>query len=153
MFEQFAVQNFTPLSALLGGLLIGAAALWTLASLGRIAGISGMCEELLSKPSADRWGWGWSGSFVLGLVLSGSVAAMTLGSEALSYGLDRSPASLVIAGLLVGFGTRLGGGCTSGHGICGIGRFSRRSIVATCVFMATGIVVATAVTHIMGGAA
>jgi uncharacterized membrane protein YedE/YeeE len=75
-----------------------------------------------------------------------------VGDEALTYGISRSSAAVVIAGLLDGFGTRMGGGCTSGHGICGLGRFSPRSALATATFMAVGMLAAGLVTHVFGGA-
>lgn len=121
--------------ALCGGLLIGLAATWMYLSLGRIAGISGIVGQSLRDPSGL-----WQIAFVIGLGIGGLVIMAFLApSERLPVG----NGWLVAAGLLVGFGTRLGSGCTSGHGVCGIARLSRRSIVATCVFVGTGMVVAT----------
>jgi len=150
MFEAFAVHNFTPLSAFGGGLLIGLASLWMLAAQGRVAGISGICAGVLAP--TERSDWGWRAAFVAGLLLVGASTPSWVGDAALTYGLSRSSLAVVIAGLLVGFGTRLGGGCTSGHGICGLGRFAPRSAVATGTFMGVGMVTAAIVTHVFGGA-
>jgi uncharacterized membrane protein YedE/YeeE len=136
------------LSALLGGVLIGLAATWLLWANGRIAGVSGIVDGIVRRSSWSEWGW--RAAFVLGLVLAGGIAMHVVGQRALS------PASwpvLVLAGLLVGYGTTLGGGCTSGHGVCGIGRLSKRSIVAVVVFMATAIVTVFVVRHVLGATA
>lgn len=120
---------------LAGGLLIGAAAALLLAANGRIAGISGVVGGLLgAQSSGDRR---WRSLFVLGLLGGGLLMAKLAG---LSYTpVAGSLAVTLIAGLLVGLGTRMGSGCTSGHGVCGIARFSRRSIIATLTFMGAGI--------------
>ncbi|OYD24910.1 YeeE/YedE family protein [Oceanimonas baumannii] len=131
------IVNFTPLSALAGGLLIGVAALLLLLVGGRIAGISGIVAGIGSQ--SDK---GWRIAFTAGLIaVPFGVFTLNL-AEAYSLQ-DYSPWRLLIAGLLVGIGTRLGNGCTSGHGICGMGRLSPRSIVATLVFMAAGIATVT----------
>ncbi len=116
-----------------GGVLIGLAATILWVTLGRVAGVSGVWGELLAPATRER---GWRVAFVLGMVVAGVVAAIVAPS-----GITRSPAPLgvvAVAGLLVGFGTRLGTGCTSGHGVCGLSRFSRRSLVAVMTFMLTG---------------
>jgi uncharacterized membrane protein YedE/YeeE len=119
-------------NAWLGGLLIGLASTLLLLALGRVAGISGIVSGIL-VPAKDRI---WRVGFVLGLVLGGAAAMLFLGVVPVSS----SPLYLLaLAGLLVGFGTVMGAGCTSGHGICGVARLSKRSIVATIVFMAAGI--------------
>ena len=139
------MSNFTPVSSLLGGLLIGlAAALLWLAN-GRIAGISGIVGNL---PSARTGDVAWRISFLAGLILAPLGYAALAGTPVVR--LDASAPILIAGGLLVGFGTRLGGGCTSGHGICGMARFSRRSIVATCLFMAAGFVTVFVMRHIVG---
>lgn len=127
------IVNFTPWTALLGGVLIGSAALLLLIVGGRIAGISGIVAGIGGQP--DK---GWRIAFVAGLVL---VPLLLFGSGlAVAPPLDAfSWPRLLLAGLLVGIGTRLGNGCTSGHGICGMGRLSPRSMVATLVFIAAGI--------------
>ncbi|MFH7564312.1 YeeE/YedE family protein [Oceanimonas smirnovii] len=131
------IVNFTPLSALGGGLLIGSAALILLLVGGRIAGISGIVAGIGSQ--SDK---GWRLAFVAGLV---AVPMLIFGLDlAEAYSLQEySPWRLLLAGLLVGIGTRLGNGCTSGHGICGMGRLSPRSIIATLMFMAAGIATVT----------
>jgi uncharacterized membrane protein YedE/YeeE len=122
-------------SAIVGGVLIGLAAAWLYMSLGRIAGISGIVGQLV-RNSSGLWPLG----FVIGLGIGG-LGAMTQLEASPRLEIDYSV--LAIAGLIVGFGTRLGSGCTSGHGVCGIARLSKRSIVATCVFLGTGMVTAT----------
>ena len=116
--------------AALGGVLIGLAAGLLLLVNGRIAGISGLVDGLLVRGSST---WGEDLLFLLGLPL-GALLFLGLGGE-IRLVLQASPLVLVAGGLLVGFGTRLGGGCTSGHGVCGLARLSRRSLVATLLFM------------------
>lgn len=129
------MNDFTPLSALAGGALIGLAASVFLLTHGKIAGISGMFGGLLQPRTEDgpvRF------AFVAGLVLAGVVARMFVPGAFTAPPPSRTLAVIALAGLLVGFGTRIGNGCTSGHGVCGIGRFSVRSLVATVTFIATG---------------
>ena len=123
------------LSALLGGVLIGTSATQLLWLNGRIAGISGIVNGMLGRRSA-RGELAWRFAFLLGLMLAGAIAMRALGQGA---GSPASPSMLIAAGLLVGFGTTMGGGCTSGHGVCGLGRLSKRSLVAVLVFMAAAI--------------
>lgn len=136
--------HFTPQSALLGGLFIGLATalLWLLN--GRIAGISGIAAGSLTSSGAERW---WRLAFVLGLVLSSWVwlllAPLPEVQVTSNYQL------LALAGLLVGFGARLGSGCTSGHGICGLSRLSGRSLVATVTFMTVAVVTVFVVRHVI----
>ena len=125
--------------AIAGGALIGVAASWLLLAKGRVAGISGIVGGLLSTPNEQT---PWRLSFVLGL-LTGGVLLVLSKPETIAAPADRSIAYVAAAGLLVGFGTRLGSGCTSGHGVCGLTRFSPRSLVATLTFMATGMATAT----------
>jgi hypothetical protein len=136
--------HFTPVSAFAGGLLIGLAAALLILLEGRIAGISGIVGGLL-QPLA-RGDVGWRLAFVLGLV------AAPLLHRALAQlppsRIDADWATLVVAGLLVGFGSRLGSGCTSGHGVCGLSRLSPRSLVATIVFMTAGFVTVFAGRHL-----
>lgn len=139
-------NHFTPLSALIGGLLIGLSASLLLLFKGRIAGISGIVGGLLQrKESGD---FAWRIAFVLGLILA------PIGYRAFSAlpesHIDASWGVLVLAGLLVGFGTRYGSGCTSGHGVCGISRLSPRSIVATLIFMGIGFLTVFVVRHLLG---
>ena len=128
------MESSTFLSAFLGGLLIGMAALLLLAANGQIAGISGILGCSLRSDAGNRH-WRWP--FLLGLLAVGFVNSLR--TNVVSVGVGSSTTTLVVAGLLVGFGTQLGSGCTSGHGICGLGRRSKRSLVAVCTFMATGM--------------
>lgn len=140
--------DFSPLSALLGGALIGLSAGGMLLLHGRVAGISGIVGGLLHpKPGDVRW----RAAFVLGLLTAGLVSLIS-GVDTFPYTLDRAPWMVGLAGLLVGFGTRLGNGCTSGHGVCGLARFSQRSLVAVVTFMATGMITAVLVDRLLGGA-
>lgn len=139
------MANFTPVASLLGGLLIGVASVWLLAANGRIAGISGILHGLFAQPPGDRT---WRVAFIVGLISAGFAWHLFVGPAPAreNFGLGWAAA----AGLLVGIGTRVGGGCTSGHGVCGLGRFSLRSLVAVAVFMATGIVAAVVTRHVLG---
>lgn len=131
------MENFTPVSALIGGGLIGLGTLLLLAGIGRIAGISGITSALLFQHE-DK---GWRLAFVLGILCGPLLASLFIAD--FSYSTPTLSWHTVIAGLLVGLGTAWGSGCTSGHGICGIGRFSARSIVATLTFMLAGVLVAS----------
>ena len=126
--------------ALIGGSIIGLSAATFLLLTGRIAGISGIVGGLLSPRAGDI---GWRAAFVVGLSLAG-VGGALLAPELLATTLQRPPALVVVAGLLVGFGTRLGNGCTSGHGVCGISRGSPRSLASVLTFIAAGVVATTA---------
>ena len=130
--------------AALGGILIGLASWLLLASLGRVAGITGILGGALAPFNGvprDERAWRWA--FVLGLIGMGAIAAYSLGTPTLAT--PRPFPLLILAGLLVGFGTVMGSGCTSGHGVCGIGRRSVRSIVSTMVFMTAGFATVTLV--------
>jgi len=141
------MDNFTPFSALAGGSLIGLAAALLLLLNGRIAGVSGILGGIVGVGVAEA---AWRVAFITGLVLSTFVYAA---SEATlpRISIDHSVGTLIIAGLLVGFGTRLGSGCTSGHGVCGLGRGSRRSLVATAVFIGAAILIVFVSRHAIGG--
>ena len=138
---------FDPIGALLGGGLIGLASVLLMMLTGRIAGISGILGECLTPSASDRL---WRFAFIVGLVLA-PVASGLLGYSLPTPLMPASWVMIAIAGLLVGFGTRLGGGCTSGHGVCGVARLSARSIVATAIFMASAIVVVAIMRHGLGG--
>lgn len=140
------MDHFTPLSALLGGLLIGASAALLVLLNGRVAGISGIVGGLLTPVRNET---GWRISFLVGLCAAPALL-VALGATLPPVVLDRSTPVLIVAGLLVGFGTRLGSGCTSGHGVCGIGRLSSRSIVATLVFMTTAVATVFVTRHVIG---
>ncbi|MDG1415892.1 MAG: YeeE/YedE thiosulfate transporter family protein [Alphaproteobacteria bacterium] len=132
-------SNFTPGAASIGGLLIGASGLILFALLGRQAGVSSVAGGLLRFDLRDL---DWRLAFIGGIVVGPLVVAFVRGSE-LPFEITFNPWMLVAAGLLVGFGTRLSNGCTSGHGICGVSRFSVRSIVAVVTFVGVGVLVAT----------
>ena len=137
------MHNFTPLSALAGGALIGLASVWLLAAIGRIAGVSTILHGSFALPVEP-----WRVAFIAGLLLAG-VAWQAAGAPVpLRSGF---PAVwVVLAGLLVGFGTRMGSGCTSGHGVCGLGRLSARSLAAVIAFMAIGMAAAYTLRHVLG---
>jgi len=137
--------NFTPWSALGGGILIGVAIAILLLSLGRIAGISGIVSGLLHLRRKDT---AWRAAFVLGLLIAPMLAQAFVYLPAPI--IDAGWVVLVVAGLLVGFGTRTGAGCTSGHGVCGMSRLSPRSMVATLTFMGAGFVTVFVVRHLLG---
>lgn len=136
------ILNFDIATALGGGALIGLAAVMLMALTGRIAGISGIAAGLIEPASHD---FGWRLAFILGLIAA-PVIGFFAGHPLPSPELPESVIVIALSGLLVGFGTRLANGCTSGHGVCGIARLSRRSIVATLVFMITAAIV-VALTH------
>jgi hypothetical protein len=140
------MANFTPLSGAIGGALIGLASALLMLLTGRIAGISGIFGESLAIGGGDK---SWRFSFILGLV----IAPLLSGIAGYPLPVPRMPDSwivIVAAGLLVGFGSRLGGGCTSGHGVCGIARLSPRSLMATVLFMATAMTVVAVMRHAIG---
>lgn len=140
--------EFTPLSALVGGGLIGAAALLLFLTLGRIAGISGMISATL-RPGTGSDERGWRAAFLLGLVAGPVIAAAVMDAR-LIQGSTASGPLLLVAGLAVGLGTGIANGCTSGHGVCGIARLSRRSIAATSIFLAFGFLTASVLRHQFG---
>jgi hypothetical protein len=141
------MANFTPVSAAIGGALIGLSAVLLMFFTGRIAGISGIFGGLLNPQSDDRL---WRVAFVFGVIAAPPSAALAGYAVAMPQ-LPGSLITVVVGGLLVGFGTRLGNGCTSGHGICGIARLSPRSIVATGVFMLAAVIVVALTRHVIGG--
>lgn len=141
------MENFTPLASTIGGILIGLGAALMLAFNGRIAGISGIFEGVVVP---DEGTFDWKASFVGGLLIGGA-AMFALVPEWFAVDIERSTLIFVVAGLLVGFGTRLGNGCTSGHGVCGLARLSRRSVVATLSFMAAGAATVFLTRHVLGG--
>jgi uncharacterized membrane protein YedE/YeeE len=141
------MSQFTPISAAIGGALIGLAATLLMLLTGRIAGISGIFGGLISPAKGDR---SWRIAFVAGLILA-PLAAGLVGYPMAPPQLPASWGLIIGAGLLVGFGTRLGSGCTSGHGICGIARLSGRSMVATAVFVGTAMAVVAVSRHVIGG--
>ena len=139
------MENFTPVSALIGGAFIGLSAIIMLAGNGRIAGISGILGGAISSRGDERR---WRILFLAGLLLA-TLLYQIVSSSPITIEAQASPELLVIAGLLVGFGTRLGSGCTSGHGICGIARFSKRSFAATVMFMLFGFITVYVTRHLL----
>jgi uncharacterized membrane protein YedE/YeeE len=135
---------FTPLSALAGGALIGLSASILLAGNGRVAGISGIVGGLFDAPDRD-----WRGAFIGGLFVGGLIVAFVARNAMIPTISGPGVLATIISGLLVGAGTQLGNGCTSGHGVCGISRFSKRSIVATCTFMAAAFVTTFLARHVL----
>ena len=140
------MTEFTPLAAAAGGALIGLSAVLLLWLNGRIAGISGILYGLFTRESAER---NWRFLFVFGLILGGLLYQLTT-QNALSTRSDFPVYLLAIAGLLVGIGTRLGRGCTSGHGVCGISRLSLRSSLATATFVVLGMLTTTIMRILLG---
>jgi uncharacterized membrane protein YedE/YeeE len=138
-------NSFTPLSAVIGGVLIGLAAVMFALLNGRIAGVSGIVGGMLGSRAGDR---AWRLAFVAGLIAAPLVYA--LAGAAAPARIDADFPTLVIAGLLVGIGTRYGAGCTSGHGVCGLSRLSPRSLVATLCFMAAGFATVFVMRHLLG---
>jgi uncharacterized membrane protein YedE/YeeE len=137
-------MHFTPYASLLGGALIGLAAALLLLLNGRIAGISGILGGLLTGTKGEL---GWRLAFVLGLLAAPWLYAQFAALPAVRV--DAGAPALVVAGLLVGFGTRYGSGCTSGHGVCGLARLSPRSAVATGAFMAAGFLTVFVLRHLI----
>jgi len=140
------MENFTPYSALFGGILIGLGASLFMLLNGRIAGISGMLKGLL--PPSTVLDNSWRVAFVIGLVSAGLAYQALVPTRSLPAE-NTSPIILVLGGLLVGFGTAMGSGCTSGHGVCGLSRFSLRSLIATVIFLSTGIVTVYVLRHLI----
>ncbi len=133
--------------ALLGGSLVGLASVLMLLFNGKILGVSGIVGGVFQNQAKER---AWRYSFLFGLFAGGVILRLLLPS-AFTFSLSRSPYALIAAGLLVGYGTRLGNGCTSGHGICGVSRLSPRSLAATLTFMGTGALVVLVINHLLGG--
>ena len=140
------MENFTPIESLIGGGLIGLAAVLLLLMNGRIAGISGIAGGLFS---ADRAEAGWRVAFIVGLIAAPLAYALFYG-EMPTIQVQVSTPLMILGGVLIGFGSALGSGCTSGHGVCGIARLSSRSIAATATFMATGIAATFVIRHLLG---
>ncbi len=142
-----AMESFTPIASTLGGIMIGTAAAGLLLFHGRIAGISGIAGGIFRRESGDI---SWRVMFLVGLLTAGLVWSFFFPGAYLVE-IDRSIPALIVAGLIVGIGTQLGSGCTSGHGVCGIGRLSKRSTVATISFMITAAMTVFVVNEVLGG--
>lgn len=146
MGDPSTTVEFSPWASLGGGMLIGLAASLLLLGIGRVAGVSGIAANGVFGARGER---AWRLAFLVGLVLAGAVMARL---EPAAFGASpRGVAGVVVAGLLVGVGTRLGNGCTSGHGVCGIARLSPRSFAATATFMALGFFTVFLMRHVIGG--
>lgn len=139
------MTEFTPLTSSLGGVLIGMSAAMMLVLKGRIAGISGIIGGLPSAPAVER---PWRFAFIAGLLVGGAMMFAWMPAQ-FGQGAPVGTVALIAAGLLVGIGTRVGGGCTSGHGVCGISRLSPRSMVATATFMSVAAVTVFVVRHVL----
>lgn len=139
------MENFTPLSAFIGGAFIGLSAALLLLLKGRIAGITGIMDSMV--PPYERTSF-WRGAFIIGLILGVLLYTLLFGPPTITV--EASDGMLIIAGLLVGFGANLGSGCTSGHGICGIALFSKRSIIATLTFMTSAFATVFIAHHLLG---
>jgi uncharacterized membrane protein YedE/YeeE len=142
------MEHFTPVASTIGGVMIGLASAMLLLFNGKIAGVSGVAGNLLAPSRGDI---AWRVAFVAGLVLGG-VALYVAMPGSFAVEVTRSLPVVALAGLLVGFGSRLGSGCTSGHGVCGLSRLSPRSLVSVVTFMATGAIVVFLTRTIFGGA-
>jgi len=142
------MHHFTPIQSLIGGALLGLGAALLLLLNGRVAGISGIFSGLLLPARGE---FAWRALFIAG-VMCGGLLVGSLRPELFGNSLPRSNVAVVAAGILVGFGSRLANGCTSGHGLCGVSRRSTRSLAATMTFMATGIATAFLIRHAFGGA-
>lgn len=141
------ITQFTPFSALAGGILIGLSAVLLLLASGRIAGISGILGGVLAPRRGDV---DWRILFILGMLAGPLLYGLVAGGQPPVAIADSLPL-LIVAGLMVGFGTRLGSGCTSGHGVCGMARFSPRSLAATGIFFVAAVVTVFVARHVVGG--
>lgn len=141
------MTEFTPLTSLAGGALIGLAAVLLMALHGRIAGISGIVGGILPPVATD---WGWRAAFLAGAIAAPALIIALTGYD-IAFASTTPTLWLIVSGLIVGVGVTLGSGCTSGHGVCGMARLSVRSIAATLTFMATTGITVYVVRHIVGG--
>lgn len=143
--------EFTPWASLVGGGLIGLSAVLVMLLFGRIAGISGIAVQALRPLASNFDAWAWRVAFLAGLVAAPIlVGAVTV--DAVDQTVSGNLPAMALAGLLVGFGTALGSGCTSGHGVCGLARLSKRSLVAVAVFMGSAFATVFVLRHVVGGA-
>ncbi|MCA3562002.1 MAG: YeeE/YedE family protein [Aestuariivirga sp.] len=141
------VTAFTPLAGLCGGILIGLSAVLLMGGLGRVAGISGIFGSLLGRWQPDS---AWRLVFIVGLLAGAILTSLLGGFDSDSMAFPGNPLSTVLGGLLVGLGTAIGNGCTSGHGICGLARLSVRSMVSTAVFMFFAVATVYMMRHVIG---
>ncbi len=141
------ITEFTPLTGLLGGALIGLSAVLLMAGHGRIAGASGIFAGLLTLKFDEEFNWQLV--FIVGMLIGAAFSALSF-FDTSSITFNGGPLTTIAGGLFVGVGTVLGSGCTSGHGICGLSRFSKRSLAATCTFMAVAILTVFVTRHVLG---
>lgn len=144
------MTEFTPIESLMGGALIGLSAVMLMLFHGRIAGVSGILGRLLPPYSGEAGSNLWRIAFVIGMVVAPAIVMLITGNP-IDHIVSDNIVVMIAAGLIVGIGTGIGSGCTSGHGVCGIPRLSKRSIVATLTFMAFGIITVYVIRHILGG--
>lgn len=142
------MTEFTPLASLLGGAMIGLAAILLMAFHGRIAGMTGILSGLLPPLSND---WAWRAAFIAGAIVAPALIIIVAEASAVPFESPVPTPWLIIGGLIVGIGVHFGGGCTSGHGVCGLARLSPRSIAATLIFMASTALTVFVVRHLLGG--
>lgn len=142
------MTEFTPLASLLGGAMIGLAAILLMAFHGRIAGMTGILSGLLPPLSND---WAWRAAFIAGAIVAPALIIIVAEVSAVPFESPVPTPWLIIGGLIVGIGVHFGGGCTSGHGVCGLARLSPRSIAATLIFMASTALTVFVVRHLLGG--
>jgi uncharacterized protein len=145
------MTDFTPFTSFIGGILIGLSALILMIFHGRIAGISGILSGIL-PPWATREGLGWRFAFILGLIIAPVLMRVVMDYDIIQT-VSNDKSMMILAGLLVGVGTGLGSGCTSGHGVCGTARLSKRSIVANVIFMSAAMITVFILRHLLKGVA
>ncbi|WP_375280506.1 YeeE/YedE family protein [Pseudooctadecabacter sp.] len=142
------ITDFTPWMSLLGGVLIGTASVLLMGLFGRIMGATGILAGFVMPKSADDWGWR---ATLLAGMMTAPALYWIISGDAVAVDVPVSTAAMIIGGLIVGAGVTYGGGCTSGHGVCGIARLSPRSMVATVVFMAVAVATVYVTRHVVGG--
>lgn len=143
------MTEFTPLAGTIGGLLIALSAIVLMGSIGRVAGLSGIFGGLFAGYRGAEVSW--RAVFVAGLLCGAALMPLVGAFDLTTISFTSTPAVTIIGGLLVGAGTAMGSGCTSGHGICGLSRLSRRSLVSTCIFMAVAVATVFVIRHLVGG--
>lgn len=142
------MTEFTPLAGLYGGILIGLSAVLLMGGIGRVAGLSGIFGALLGRWKREN---AWRALFMTGLLLGAILTALFGGFDSNAMAFPGNPLTTIAGGLLVGIGTAIGAGCTSGHGICGIARGSPRSMVTTAIFMGVALITVFILRHVIGG--
>lgn len=143
------MTEFTPISGIIGGLLLGLSAVILMSGIGRVAGVAGIFGSAISGIWTGGNSWRWM--FIAGLLAGTVITARLTGFDASSIGFSGGFLTLAVSGLLVGAGTAIGSGCTSGHGICGVARLSPRSLVSTAIFFGVAVVTVFIMRHVLGG--